>query len=71
MIFVVHGKCIVNVSEPYRRGLEPMRRAIYSNHSIYLFACMGDTGDRMAAPCFCLYITPLYGEVGDVQAGTR
>ena len=21
---------------------------------------MGDTGDPMAAPCFCLYITPLY-----------
>ena len=21
---------------------------------------MGDTGDPMGAPCFCLYITPLY-----------
>ena len=37
-----------------------MRRAISSNHSIYWFDIMRDTGDRMAAPCFCLYINPLY-----------
>ena len=37
-----------------------VRRAISSNPSICKFAIMGDTGDPMAAPCFCLFITRLY-----------
>ena len=54
----------VNVSSTYLNhtegGVGAVRRAISSNPSIYRFAIMGDTGDPMAAPCFCLYITPLY-----------
>ena len=45
-----------------------VRRAITSNPSIYRFAIIGDTGDPMAAPCFCLYITPCVCEIGGVQA---
>ena len=41
-------------------GVGAVRRAISSNPSLYRFAIMGDTGDPMAAPRFCLYITPLY-----------
>ena len=61
VVFVDHGKCIVHVPEPHRSvGLGAVRRAISSNPSTYRFAIMGDTGDPMAAPCFCLYIIPLY-----------
>ena len=55
---------MVNVSSTYlnhtKGGVGAVRRAISSNPSIYRVAIMGDTGDPMAAPCFCVYITPLY-----------
>ena len=55
---------MVNVSSTYLNhtegGVGAVRIAISSNPSIYRFAIMGDTGDPVAAPCFCLYITPLY-----------
>ena len=58
---------MVNVSSTYLNhtegggvGVGAVRRAISSNPSIFRFAIMGDTCDPMAAPCFCLYITPLY-----------
>ena len=32
---------------------------------------MGDTGDPMAAPCFCLYIISTVYKIGGVQAETQ
>ena len=32
---------------------------------------MGETGDPMAAPCFCLYITPLYVKLAGIPGFAR
>ena len=45
---------VVNISQPIDEGFGAVRMALTSNSSMYRLAMIGDTGEPMAAPCFCL-----------------
>ena len=45
---------VVNISQPIDGGFGAVRMALTSNSSMYRLAMIGDTGEPMAASCFCL-----------------